>query len=98
MDLDSSKGRCKKYIISLSDFRDSFDLNDKYRSTNMLKKKVLDLIVNHINEHTDINISYNLIKEGRAYTKIEFSFDYKNDYYKRIEAKTNDSILAKLTL
>ncbi|MBK2028427.1 replication initiation protein [Francisella noatunensis] len=77
LDLDSSKGKNRKYIITLADFRDSFDLNDKYRSINMLKKKVLDLIISNINEYTDISISYNLIKEGKAFTKIEFLFDYK---------------------
>lgn len=35
------------------------------------------MIISNINEYTDISISYNLIKEGKAFTKIEFLFDYK---------------------
>jgi hypothetical protein len=85
VDIDSSKGKCKQYKVSLSEFRDSFDINEKYRSINMLKKKVLDLIAIQISAYTDLNLSYELEKNGRSYNNIKFSFDYKPEY---IEEKT----------
>ena len=38
------------------------------------------MIENDINNFTELNISYDLIKEGRSYTRIKFKFDYKNTY------------------
>lgn len=76
MEIDSKKN-CKEYVISIDDFRDAFDLQDKYRSVNMLEKRSLSFIKQEINEHTDLHIDYKLIKEGRSYNKIKFFFDYK---------------------
>ena len=91
VDIDSSKGKCKQYTVSLSEFRDSFDLNDKYRSINMLKKKVLDLIAINITEYTDLNLNYELEKNGRSYNNIKFNFDYKPEYLEQKD-KLKDKI------
>lgn len=91
MEIDSKKN-CKEYIISIDDFRDAFDLQDKYRSVNMLEKRSLSFIKQEINEHTDLNIDYKLIKEGRSYNKIKFFFDYKEKPLLIKQADKNDNL------
>jgi plasmid replication initiation protein len=46
---------------------------EEYTEITMFKKKVLDIAVKQINEHTDLTISYKLEKEGRAFKSIVFS-------------------------
>ena len=41
-----------------------------------------------INQFTDLNLNYELIKEGRAYTKIKFTFDYKPESVEAQKPKT----------
>jgi hypothetical protein len=49
--------------------------NEEYTEITMFKKKVLDVAVKQINEHTDLNISYTLEKEGRAFKSIIFKVE-----------------------
>ena len=81
MELDSKrKLNIKNMDIDILEFKEHFNLSNKYRSSYMLKQKVLDIIKQEINEHTDISLDYNLKKEGRSFTKIQFIFDYKPEY------------------
>lgn len=41
------------------------------------KAKVLDLAVSQINEHTDITVKYEQVKQGRTITGFKFSFKQK---------------------
>lgn len=45
---------------------------EQYAKFSTLKKYVLDIAVAQINEHTDLQIEYNLTKKGRSYDKIRF--------------------------
>jgi hypothetical protein len=77
MEIDYKKQTAYKYEISVDEFRESFDLIDKYRSINMLKKRALDIIKSEINEHTDLNLDYELSKDGaRSFNTIIFNFSY----------------------
>jgi plasmid replication initiation protein len=76
--LDSSYS--KEFIISLDDFKLKISLGNKYKQINPFKEFVLDVIKKEVNELTQINLDYELIKEGRSFTKIKFTFDYKTDY------------------
>ena len=51
---------------------------ENYKQFNDFKKRVLEPAVNEINAKTDINVSYELFKEGRAYKSIEFYIEEKN--------------------
>ncbi len=75
--LDSSKQR--ELVISIEEFKEKVGLNRKYSEINLFRKRVLDVVINELNEHTDINLEYILTKEGRSYSKIKFTFDYKID-------------------
>ncbi len=44
----------------------------------MLRKRVLDRAVKEINKKTDINLHYELKKEGRKITTIQFNIDRRN--------------------
>ena len=81
MEIDSKyKRNIKEYCIYLDDFRNAFNIKNRYKSTNMLKNRVLSPLVVKISENTDLNLSYKLIKEGRSFSKIMFYFDYKLEY------------------
>ena len=75
--IDSSK--LKEITMSINDFKEKLGLLNKYKSLNLLKTKVLKVVKDTINEVTDLNLDYELIKEGRAFTKIKFNFDYKTE-------------------
>jgi plasmid replication initiation protein len=48
---------------------------DQFKQFSQFKEKVLDIAVKQINENTDLKLSYNLVKEGRAFKKIRFFID-----------------------
>lgn len=45
---------------------------EQFQNISQLKARVLDIAVRQINEHTDLQISYQLQKEGRAFTGVRF--------------------------
>ncbi|TXK21243.1 replication initiation protein [Pontibacter qinzhouensis] len=70
-------GESKTFLIH--DFKVMLMLKDpkgkepeQYTKLSMFKKFVLDTAVNQINAHTDLKISYELIKKGRSYQSIRF--------------------------
>jgi len=71
-------GETKKF--DLLDFKKMLGLVDAkgkedYEEVSMFKKKVLDVAVKQINEHTDLIISYTLEKKGRAFKNVVFTVD-----------------------
>jgi plasmid replication initiation protein len=69
----------KKLGITLEDLRFRFGLLEhEYQSMSDFKKRVLDLAIKEINEHTDITVKYEQHKKGRTITGFTFTFKYKN--------------------
>lgn len=67
-----------KLNISLNDLRLRLGLlENEYYQMSMFKKRVLDLAVSQINEHTDISVKYEQVKQGRTITGFNFSFKQK---------------------
>lgn len=67
-----------KLNISLKDLRLRLGvLDNEYYQMSMFKKRVLDLAVSQINEHTDITVKYEQVKTGRNITGFKFSFKQK---------------------
>lgn len=64
-------------IIFIEKFKEKLSLTGKYKDINLFRSRVLDVIEREINKYTDLNLKYELIKEGRAFTKIKFDFNYK---------------------
>ena len=70
-------GETKTY--SLDEFKYMLGLKDpngkepeQYKQIGHIKQFVLDIAQEQINEHTDLHISYELVKEGRSYQKVRF--------------------------
>lgn len=59
-----------KFMLKLKDPKNKEP--EQFARVSDLKTKVLDIAIHQINEHTDLNISYNLIKQGRAFTSVRF--------------------------
>lgn len=67
----------KTNLISLSELREKLGLVDEYKRIEAFKRRVLDLAVKQINEHTDITVEYEQHKQGRVITGFTFKFRIK---------------------
>jgi plasmid replication initiation protein len=68
-----------KREVSLEWLRDTFQLGDKYPAIKDFKKRVIDLAVDQINEHSDLSASYIQRKTGRNVTHLTFTFAAKEE-------------------
>ncbi|WP_162055965.1 replication initiation protein [Pontibacter pamirensis] len=66
-------------VYPLDELKTMFGLKDpsgkkaeQFERISDLKKKVLDVAVRQINEHTDLTVSYHLVKEGRSFQAVRF--------------------------
>ena len=67
-----------KLEISLSDLRLKLGIADgKYLTMNNFKARVLDVGIQQINEHSDITVKYEQVKQGRTITGFTFTFTFK---------------------
>jgi len=66
--------------VTLQEFRETLGLSgDSYKKMCDFKLRVLDLAVGQINKHTDILVSYEQHREGRAIAGFSFSFEVKKE-------------------
>src|SRR5699024_7146572 len=87
----------KTNLISLSELREKMGLLDEYKRIEALKRRVLDLAVKQINEHTDIIVEYEQHKQGRVITGFTFKFRIKAQAKKLLEKKINGNTPDMLT-
>ncbi len=81
-----------KVTITLENLRNNLGLTDEYSRLEAFKRRVLDLALNQINEHTDITAQYEQHKQGRVITGFTFRFKMKKDKKKVvIEAGKTDT-------
>lgn len=73
-----------KVTISLEELRNNLGLIDEYSRLEAFKRRVLDLALNQINEHTDITAQYEQHKQGRVVTGFTFRFKIKRDKKKDV--------------
>lgn len=76
-----------KVTITLEELRNNLGLIDEYSRLEAFKRRVLDLAVSQINEHTNIKAQYEQHKNGRVITGFTFKFKVK---------KTKEKISAKV--
>ena len=62
-----------KYMLNLKDPKGKEP--EQYVSVADLRRSVLEVAVTQINEHTDLRISYELLKSSRAYDRVKFYID-----------------------
>ncbi|WP_227679047.1 MULTISPECIES: replication initiation protein RepM [Psychrobacter] len=65
--------------ISLVELREKLGLVDEYQRIEAFKRRVLDLAITQINEHTDITVEYEQHKQGRIITGFTFKFKVKTN-------------------
>jgi plasmid replication initiation protein len=69
--------RGKVVEFDLEYLRDIFQLEGKYQLLENFKKRVVDIAVAQINEHTELKVSYESIKMGRTVTGLGFTVTQK---------------------
>jgi plasmid replication initiation protein len=75
----------KTPVIELQEFRKRLGVLDgEYKVMADFKRRVIEVAVTQINEHTDIAVSYEQHKKGRSITGFSFKFKQK---MKAVEAK-----------
>ena len=87
----------EKFPILLSDIKKQLELEDKYNRFCDFKSRVLEKAKKEINQFSDLNFDYKVIKLGRAPYKIEFSISRKQKVIENESVKTKvpTSILEK---
>ena len=64
--------------LTINDLREHLLLQTKYEQFKELNRWIIKPSIASINEHTDINVTYNTIKQGRKITALEFSIQKKH--------------------
>lgn len=86
-----------KVTITLEELRNNLGLIDEYSRLEAFKRRVLDLAVSQINEHTNIKAQYEQHKNGRVITGFTFKFKVKKTKEK-ISAKVEADRIEMLTI
>lgn len=76
--------------IPLTELREKLGLVDEYKRIEAFKRRVLDLAVKQINEHTDITVQYEQHKQGRVIMGFTFRFKVKKDKKKIVAEVAGD--------
>jgi plasmid replication initiation protein len=77
----------KTPTFELAEFRKRLGVGDgEYTRADNFKRRVLDLAITQINEHTDITVSYKQHKKGRVITGFSFSFTFKKQKNSKLGA------------
>lgn len=79
-----------KAKINLDDLRYMLLLMDKYPLTADLKRWVLEVATKEINEKSPYKISYEMLKKGRKFVAVEFTFKLKEKAKKTKEKTERD--------
>lgn len=79
MNLRKSKQNSCSFKLSVKEIRDRLELNNKYKRFYNLKIRIIDMAKREINKHSDIELSYKVIKKGREAQEIEFTVLKKNN-------------------
>lgn len=81
-------GNLGEYVqISLQELRECCNCEDKYKSFNNFKTRVLDTACKEINNLTMFRVKYNYVKHGKSVAAIIF---HVNMFYHSGEEETND--------
>ena len=71
----------------LEDFKGLLGVEGKYDDYRNLRKKVLDVIIKEINQHTSIGLNYKPMKKGRSVAGVMFEFWDKSPRQKKAKQK-----------
>lgn len=83
----------KNFTINLEEFCEILNLSKSMRATTNLKDKVLNKAQQELREHSNLTFTYELLKDGRKYTKIKFTYGYN---YELLNNRDYETELDKL--
>ena len=70
------QGKTQKYTVE--DLRSKLGVEPKqYKELHNLKVRVIDLAIKQINQHTDLQVTYEQFKKGKTIVGITFKFEFK---------------------
>ena len=72
-----------KKVFDIEEFKRLLSAENYIRFPDF-KRRVLDVAMREINDLSDINVTYEVIKENRKFEKIEFSIQLKKDIVERV--------------
>ena len=68
----------KKHVdLGIDEIKEMFELESKYQRTDSLKTKVIEPAIKDINNHSDLEVSYENLKKGRKIIGFKFRFKTK---------------------
>lgn len=70
----------KKIIVGIDDLKKYLNVESKYKDYKDFRRKVIEQAIGEINQYTDLNISWNPIRNGRFYVAIEFNIAQKEQW------------------
>ena len=65
------------FDISIEELKETFQIEEKYDRTDVLKKRVIEAAIKDINTHSDLIVYYENIKKGRKIVGFRFHFKQK---------------------
>lgn len=81
--------------ISVEDIRSRFVLEKKYPVMADFKRHVIELPIQQINEHTNLNVSYEPIKKGRKIVAFKFKYKFQRkdlDFRSAVKSKDDQKM------
>jgi len=78
MELNKSAKNKHSFIAQISHLKEQLDIIEKYKVFANFKMRVLEPAKREINKYSDIHLSYEPKKQGRAYYEIKFSITKKS--------------------
>lgn len=77
MRLKKSKANKIVFKLDIQELKIRLELTDKYKRFSHFKERVLEKAKKEINKHSDIKLSYEVIKKGRAPHEIKFTATHR---------------------
>ena len=74
-----------KLQYTIEELKALLGVGDKYNDWRNFKRRVLDVMVEEINDHTSINVTFRDVRKGRKVVALDFSFSDSKDAKKAIE-------------
>jgi len=87
----SNKNNCS-FCIEIAYLKEQLDIAEKYKKITDFNKRILGPAKKDINKHSDIRLSYKLIKKGRAYREIKFLVERKTEEILKITNQTEPTL------
>lgn len=66
-------------VVEVDWLKKKFQIEDKYKNIGDLKRKVIDIAITEINQHSDMTVAYTQIKRGRNIVAFKFEYSLKKD-------------------